>query len=97
MSRCGILSFSFILNIFLSIALCIDLIFVIYCLFIAHVSHPYAVVGIMHWLKTCLFNDSGRFLSINISLFFPKQLQLFLILSLISSSDFLFVVVICPK
>ena len=59
--------------------------------------HPYAVVGIMHWLKTCLFNDSGRFLSINISLFFPKQLQLFLILSLISSSDFLFVVVICPK
>ena len=55
MSQCGILSFSFICNIFLSIALCIDLIFVICCLFIAHVSHPYAVVGIMHWLKTCLY------------------------------------------
>ena len=79
MSRCGILSYSFICNIFLSIALCIDLIFVICCLFIAHVSHPNAVVGIMHWLKTCLFNNSGRFLSINISLFFPKQLQPFLI------------------
>ena len=89
MSRCGILSFSFSCSIFLSIALCIDLIFVICCLFIAHVSHPYAVVGIMHWLKTSLFNDSGRFLYKKNSLFFPKQLQLFLILSLISSSDLL--------
>ena len=86
MSRCGILSFSFICNVSLSIALYIDLIFVICCLFIAHVSHPYAEVGIMHWLKTCLFNDCGRFLSINVlDLFFLKQLQLFLILSLISS------------
>ena len=92
-----ILSLIVMLSILLSIALCAVISFCSSCLVVVHVSAPYVIFRITHWLYILLLRDIGSLWSQSISLNLLKQLHPAFILIMTSSHVWFSIITVWPR